>query len=621
MDGTNDLLTLSPESSILKEPVITKQSVKDASAVLRKYKEGKQNLDARVVKNEEWWRLRHWRQIRAKDGKPVDPSQDASSAWLLNGVLSKHADAMDSYPEFNCLPRESGDEMEAKTLSSILPVILEENNFEESYSNAWLDKLNNGTGCYKVFWDKYKLNNIGDISIESVDILNLFWEPGVSDIQDSPNFFQVQLCSIDEMKTSYSNLSETDIKGFSIDVAKYISDDTIDTSDKCAVIHWYYKKNGLLHYCQYCNETVLFASENDPEAYPNGWYAHGMYPFVFDVLYPIKGSPAGFGYIDIGMRAQEQIDRLNNAITLNAIVSATKRYLYRESVGINKEDFADLSKTLIEFTGGLDDTSFRELRSDSLSSTYITVLNNKIEELKETSGNRDVNNGGTTSGATAASAIAAMQESAGKLSRDMIKASYRAYRKIITMCIEMIRQFYDIPRQFRIIGEEGAFEYINFTNQGMQGTPIYGVDGTLSGYRLPVFDIEVTAQKASPYSKMAQNELALQFYNAGFFNPQIAEQAEICIDMMDFKGKEKILQKIKQNAMMYNMLQQMMQRVAQLEGMLGIAPEADQVSRGSSGGTNAGKADVSAVKSADSTDQAGVVKKARERSSATTEPR
>ena len=52
------------------------------------------------------------------------------------------------------------------------------------------------------------------------------------------------------------------------------------------------------------------------------------------------------------------------------------------------------------------------------------------------------------------------------------------------------------------------------------------------------FDVEITAQKQSPYTKMAQNELALQFYSAGFFNPQMADQALACLDMMDFPRKQ-----------------------------------------------------------------------------------
>lgn len=79
--------------------------------------------------------------------------------------------------------------------------------------------------------------------------------------------------------------------------------------------------------------------------------------------------------------------------------------------------------------------------------------------------------------------------------------------------------------------------------------------------KAPVFDVVISAQKQSPYSRLSQNELALQFYNAGFFNPQLADQVLPCIDMMDFDGKEKVRESIKTNGTLADRLQQMQQLV------------------------------------------------------------
>jgi hypothetical protein len=62
---------------------------------------------------------------------------------------------------------------------------------------------------------------------------------------------------------------------------------------------------------------------------------------------------------------------------------------------------------------------------------------------------------------------------------------------------------------------------------------------------------------------LSQNQLALEFYDRGFFNPQLAEQSLQCIDMMDFEGKEKVRQGIQKNSMMMQQLQQL-QQIAQL---------------------------------------------------------
>ena len=546
---------------------IGKEQVQEANKTLQKYKEGKANLEKRIVDNEQWYKLRHWECMRDKKDD-VQPT----SAWLFNCIANKHADAMDNYPSPNILPREEGDKGEAQMLTSIVPVILEQNDFEEVYSEVSSYKIKSGTGVYGIFWDSSKLNGLGDVSIKKIDLINLFWESGISDIQKSKNLFHVELADNDALIGQYPQLQGKLNQG-SIDITKYVYDDAVDTTDKSVVVDWYYRKNQngrtVLHYCKYVNDEVLFATENDERYLEEGWYKHGNYPFVFDTLYSIEGTPTGFGYIDIGKDAQMYIDRGNQAIMKNMLANAKPRYFIRNDGSVNEEEYADMTKDFVHVDGSLGQDSVLPVSSTGLGSIYVEVINNKIEELKETTGNRDVSTGGT-GGVTAASAIAAMQEAGSKLSRDNNKSAYRAFRKIVVMVIELIRQFYDMERCFRIVGENGAEEFVRYSNAGIQPQAQGGFEmGIDMGYRLPLFDVEITAQKQSPYSKMSQNELALQFYNAGFFNPQMADQALACLDMMDFDRKQFIMQKIAQNGGMFQQMLMMRQQ------MLGMAQHLD----------------------------------------------
>lgn len=548
--------------------VIGREQIHKANLILNRYKQGKKNLETRIVENEQWYKIRHWECMRKKDTSEVEPS----SAWLFNCLANKHADAMDNFPAPNILPREEGDKAESEKLTSIIPVVLDQCDFEETYSNVMDYKFKMGTGVYGVFWDKSKLNGLGDISISKIDMLNIFWEPGITDIQKSRNIFHVELADNEVLKEAYPQLVNK-LGGSTLDVTKYIYDDTVDTTDKSVVVDWYYKKNvrgrKVLHYVKYVNDEVLFATENDPNFAGRGWYDHGEYPFVFDSLYRTEGTPTGFGYIDVGKEAQAYIDRGNQAIMQNMLANAKPRHFIRNDGSVKEEEYADMSKDFVHVEGsGLGDDSIKPIQGKPLNGIYVQVVNNKIDELKETTGNRDISTGGTTSGVTAASAIAAMQEAGSKLSRDNNKASYRAYRKIINLVIELIRQFYDLPRSFRIMGENGMARYLQYTNCGIQPQLQGDAFGTDMGYRLPLFDIEITAQKQSPYSKMAQNELALQFYSAGFFNPQTADQALACLDMMDFDRKHFIMQKIAQNGGMYKQMMAMMQQMMMLAQMV-----------------------------------------------------
>lgn len=521
---------------------IGEDEVNEALEVLKKYKAGKSSLENKIVENEQWFRLRHWDTLSGSEGN------ENASAWLFNSIANKHADAMDNYPQVNCLPREESDAKAADMLSQILPVIFERNGFEKIYSDAWWYKLKAGTAVYGIFWNPLKNNGLGDIEIKQVDILNLFWEPGVKDIQKSKNIFHIELTDNDTLVSMYPQLSGK-LGSSSIEISKYVFDDTVDTSEKSAVIDRYYKviENGVerVHYCKFCNGVLLYASENDPEYSERGFYDHGKYPFVFDVLFTEEGTPCGFGYIDIMKDAQKQIDMLSNSLVKNAVMGTTPRYFINSSGAVNEEEFADWTNNFVHVSGSnLGEDSIREIRLSGVSEIYLGILNNKIDELKETSGNRDFSQGGVSSGVTAAAAIAALQEAGSKLTRDMVKGGYRAFCELNCLAVELIRQFYDEPRFFRILAADGSEEFVSYDNTQIRPQNQDGAFGMYIGKRKPVFDIKVSAQTASPFSKISQNELALQLYNAGMFNPEMRSQAAIALSMMDFEGKNAVLAKI-----------------------------------------------------------------------------
>ena len=533
-----------------REGPIGEAQVKEATGILNEYKRSKANLERRIVENEQWWKMRHWDLIRKTSGSDPEPA----SAWLFNSIANKHADAMDNFPEPCILPREDGDRENAKMLSSVIPAILEYNSFEDTYSDVWWYKLKTGTGCYGVFWNSSLEGGLGDIDIRQVDILNVFWEGGVKDIQRSRNLFTVELEDNDYLETVYPFLRGK-LGGNGVDIASYMYDDQVDTSSKSAVIDWYYKKGGRLHYCKYVGDTVIYASENDPAYADCGYYDHGKYPLVFDTLFVEEGTPCGFGYIDIMKDVQMYIDKLNQIIIKNAMQAGKRRFFISDNAGINEEEFADWSREFVHVSGNIDDRNLREITVSQLDSSIIGILNQKIDELKETSGNRDVSQGGTASGVTAASAIAALQEAGSKLSRDMIKSSYRAFRSINYLVIELIRQFYDESRSFRITGESGDMDFAVFDNRSIRLNE--------RGMR-PVFDVSVSSQRKSPFSKTAQNELAKQLYSAGMFNPESAVPSLVCLDMMDFEGKSNIVNKVSENSTQAQQMQLLRDRVEKL---------------------------------------------------------
>lgn len=549
--------------------VVGEKDIQEAISLLTKYKEGKSQLERRVIEEEQFYKLMHWEYVNGKYQEAIRRGEapKPASAWLVNSIINKHADAMDNFPEPLVLPRERSDEDSAKSLTEILPVLMDRTKFKRTYSLIWWDKLKHGTGVYGVFWDKTAENGLGDVAIRQIDLLNIFWEPGITDIQDSRNLFIVKLIDDDIVADM---LPEKKPTGKPITVSEYVTDDTIDTTHKSLLVDWYYKKRvgtrTVLHYVQFCGNDILYASENDPKCRERGFYDHGKYPVVFDVLYPEKGTPAGFGIVALCKDPQLYIDQLDSNILENSLQGTKRRWFVSTSLGINKEQFKDWNEPFVDVEGMLDDSRIQELVPYPLQSIYSNIREAKIAEMKETSSNRDVNNGGSGSTNTA-SGIAALQEAGNKVSRDMLSMTYEADAEINELVIELIRQFYDLPRAFRIMQPNGTAEYIEMSNRGLVDQPAGVTAIGEQMFRKPVFDLKLRAQKSNPFSRAEENERAMNLYQLGFFNAQRADEAMIALDMMDFEGIEKVKEKIAQNQQLLQMIQQMSAMLAQLTGI------------------------------------------------------
>lgn len=566
------------------EPVrkIGRKEVRAAAEILQKYKNGKKSLEARVIADEEWYKLQHWNLIHKPgvDNSPdsaTAPTPDAmpTSGWLFSAIMNKHADAMDNYPEANVLPRERNDEQNAKTISAILPVILENNGFEGAYSLNWLEKLKHGTGIYGTFWDRSAENGLGDIKVTSLDILNVFWEPGITDIQDSRNLFICALRDNDLLEQEYPQLKGK-LGGGLLDVAQYRHDDAIDTSEKSVVVDWYWKVMSptgkvVVHFCKFVNDEPLYSSEDDPDYAERGFYDHGKYPVVFDVLFPEKGTPAGFGYVSVLHDPQLYIDRISGAVLQCAVMATKPRFWASSNCGVNVEDFKDWNKPIVDVDGVIDDTRIKQIKVEGIDGNTLNALQMKIDELKETAANRDFSSGGVTSGVTAASAISALQEAGNKVSRDIIGASYRCYADICYICIELMRQFYDLSREFRITGDNGSYQFISYNNETIKDQPLpLAYEGQERQFRRPVFDIRIKAQKKNPFSRASQNEMAIGLYKLGFFNPERAQESIVALELMEFEGKDKVLEAVRQGQTLLNVCKNM---AMQLDSMAGIVQQ------------------------------------------------
>ena len=569
---------------------IGEEEIMKARSIMQQYFNNKKLFDERFTQNFDTYNLLYnenngQRQYyKDSDGELHEQMiRHRIGGQTLNVILNKHADAMDNYPEPTFLPRSADDEVTAQQLNSVMPCVLDRNKFQKVYDECWTDKLVGGACCYGVSWDAQAENGLGDIRINRVNMLNIAWAPYVEDIQESPHFFCVAYDELEDLKEAYPDeLKEVSTEDLGLSEFKTYQNES-ETKGKAAVIDWYYKKGGLLHLVKFVGRHILFASENAPEKYPHGFYDHGKYPFIVGALFPLRRTPVGFGFIDICRTPQDNLDNLKRDILKNIKVNSQTRNLVSRSAMVNMEDLSDINKEFVEADGMNLGQMLHPLDTKDIAPGALSMYQALVDEIKTTTGTNDASNGASAAGVTSGSAIAALQEAGGKISRDINKGGFREFEDICSMVLELMRQFYNPARWFRIIGEDKKAEYVQFSNEGLlpqQVTP-EGLEELDEPFeRLPVFDIQVKAQRANPFTTAANNQMMIDMFNMGVFAPENADAALVMLECMSFEGKDKIVDMIKQNSQTAAAMQQMAEQLQMSQAMVaeqaaqGVAPAA-----------------------------------------------
>ena len=507
---------------------------------LKSYRAYKQEIDRSFLINEDWFRSRHWKYIK---GNTKSIGHEPTTPFILNAVWNKHADAMDNYPEPLFLEREKNDREEARKLSKIVPLVLEKNDFEKVYSDVWWQKIKQGTGIYYVGWDPKK-DGIGDIVIRKVDLLSFYAQPYIDDIQKSQYVFVLSIVDTETLRKQYPGKKIISDANLDLLLAYPGSCPPGESEGKSCLIDCYEKcrigGKDVIHLSKLVGETLLYSTKSDKKLKDTGLYEHGLYPFVIDPFIPNENSLYGMGMIEIARPTQEYIDRLDYLIEANCLVSGRPRWLVKRSGGIRPQDIADLSRDIIECDSSVDDNAVRPIQAAAIPSHIIEHRQNKIEELKEVIGNRDFSQGGTTGNITAYKSISALQEAGSKLSRDTLKSSYRSFKDVVNLCVELIREFYDEERSFRIIGPDNTVEYTTLSNAHLK--PV--ASRTSAGetvYRKAIFDIKISSQRKNAFNTESHNALITSLFEAGAFTPENAESAIVAIDAMMLENKDSII--------------------------------------------------------------------------------
>ena len=497
--------------------------ITDALEAFRTYKSDREPFIARVRDNEAFYRRSYERMF-----PDINSNMSCDTPFIFAAIENCRADAIDNFPSANIIEREAEGSTVAELLSKVIKTQLEVCDYKSVYKENVRNKLKYGTAIYGVFYDDTKKC----IDIKSIDISDIYVDMNICDVQESRFLFISSAVENDVLRERYPHLKDL-----------FSGDTVIDTltgshtlKDRTCVLDCYYKKSdGSVHLLKLANETVIAATE-DMAGYEKGLYSHGKYPVVFDVLYPSGHSPFGFGMIDIGKNTQVSINKLDDAIEMNIMCASKPRYLSKRNGGINEEEFCDASKSIVHYEGDTD--SIRAIDHITINEYFLSHRERKKEELKEILANRDFQQGGTTGGVTAASAIETLRQAGEKRSRAIINDTYDSFKAVIQMVIELMREFYTQKRAYRIYDSNGQRAFAEFSN-AMMYTPCVDDEGV--GTKELMFDIDVTIQRENPYSRENVNNTMLNLWSKGIFAPDNYETAVVTLKNMQFDGKEKLI--------------------------------------------------------------------------------
>lgn len=475
----------------------------------------------RLENNERMYRGDHWYDVPVTDPnepRPVTPV-------IQSTVECISADLMDQCPEAIITPEKGADNRAARIVEAVIARNHDVSGYPTEYKKLVHDLLVGGYCVQEVGYDPSLNNGLGGAYIRSVDNRSILFDPLCDDMQEGRGVFKFSLRSrqwVEEHYPEKAALIGEDVYAYDQQPMDEIL--LADRRDALLLLEYWWKtapdKNGCsqVHMALLCGGVVLADSR---KLKPEGYFSHGLYPFILTPLYVRKGSCLGFGIVDLFEKQQRYADKLDQIVLKNAFMASHNKLLVTESSGFDEEDLKDWSK---EVHRGESLNGVTWFTTPPLPNYIMSYIEKIRTDIKEESGANDSSRGVYHEGITAASAIQALQEASTKRARMATEQLHEGFRQAVRMEIEVEREFNFYRRPVTIV-ENGQSREAVFENELMHYTGGQPVE----------FFISVKAAKQNKFSAAAQNELLLQLMQAGALTPKQT------VELMIFDGRDEVL--------------------------------------------------------------------------------
>ena len=500
-------------------------------------------------KTTEWPRLdenynvytgNHWESDEKNGYEDSNPNAPKPSTPIIMSTIENiKADLSDEFPEAIISPDSDGTEVAARVLTTVISEELDVCGWAEDYYKILQDMLCDGWSAIEVGHNPDSNNGFGGTYLYHVINKNFMCDPQVIDLQEGRAVFKFDRRPYDWFKQHYPE-HEKFMKGdddlIDSDHDHFSSTTEPNNKHSYRLIEAWFRvydseaKRYRIHFCKVAGGQVL---ENSCDTRPDGYYAHGAYPFVICRLFPQKGNALGLGISDLFKGTQKLSDKLDQIMMMNAFRSSHNRLIVQDGAFVNDDDARDFSKEVI-FVQGDPNSCVRWMETKPLPSYLANYIFEKRQSIKNEAGANDQSRGQTGGGVTAGSAITALQDMSTKRSRMEAQCIHIAFKKAIRMMIEVLREFSIVPRDVAIT-IQGEKQVVSFTKDNLGF--LFDKDKAL-----PVEHyINIKTSRQTRYSRMQKNELWLQMLNtlSGTVDPAIMMEG------LDYDGKEELLENIR----------------------------------------------------------------------------
>lgn len=552
---------------------------------------GEQKLTAedRALKEEAYSRLELWEQDCHKYHEMArkcrliyrlqDPDQDLPNTppeermlqlqTLKSTINNCVADQIDNLPEALLLPQRPELQSVAGEMTNVVKFIVEQNDGKEYFRKRDEDFMIAGTSVTQIMWDEDMDNGKGNIAMVVVPIEQLVWDPMASDIQQGRALIKLTWYPLSWFAEHYP------------EQAQYIGDESqshnhvgepetmyslVDQAEGRAMLMEYWYRRYDAKKKQYSINVAYFAGGALLRKYEDV-YAHGKYPFVFDVYSHIDGQPVGESMVSELTPMMRYINRYAHYIDVNLRYSSKARMLSRKNNGIDTNALADWSRNIIE-GDSVTQEDIRWLETKPFTSLATNQMLQFQSDMKMDSGQNQFSRGEVSGGVTAASAISALQEAGGKITRMRTNVLSAGFKKIVEQILWLVSEFYTDERTALVVGE--GFEPIPLN---LSAEHLMGKRKRAGSLEPPPYTVSIQIQRSNPMRVQAQNDLMIQAYTMAAQSGQNFPLS-VLFQLLNVDGKDRILpvlQEVEQTTQMMQQLQMQNQQMQQdIEGLQNI---------------------------------------------------